>query len=82
MYQQGVIWKFLRASIVLLGFLNLLTDADFVYEHTQALTLAHKKLHHAGLSRDWTKFGHKIIGDKSHFQIQRINCNNKAGWWV
>jgi len=37
---------------VLLGFLNLLTDADFVYEHTQALTLAHKKLHHAGLSRD------------------------------
>ena len=35
-----------------LGFENLLTDADFVYERTQALTLAHKKIHHAGLLRD------------------------------
>jgi SulP family sulfate permease len=37
-----------KEKLMHLGFENLLGDADFVYDRTQALTLAHKKLHHAG----------------------------------
>jgi SulP family sulfate permease len=35
-----------KEKLMHLGFENLLSDADFVYDRTQALTLAHKKLNH------------------------------------
>ena len=38
-----------KEKLMHLGFENLLSDADFVYDRTQALTLAHKKLEQAGV---------------------------------
>jgi SulP family sulfate permease len=39
-----------KEKLMHLGFEKLLSDADFVYDRTQALTLAHKKLQHSGVS--------------------------------
>jgi SulP family sulfate permease len=41
-----------KEKLMHLGFENLLSDADFVYDRTQALTLAHKKIHHTGVIID------------------------------
>ncbi len=38
-----------KDKLMHLGFETLLTDTDFVYDRTQALTLAHQKLHNAGV---------------------------------
>jgi SulP family sulfate permease len=41
-----------KDKLMHLGFETLLTDADFVYDRTQALTLAHQKLQNAGVLID------------------------------
>jgi SulP family sulfate permease len=50
-----------KDKLMHLGFETLLTDADFVYDRTQALTLAHQKLHNAGVLID-----NKINWDESN----------------
>jgi SulP family sulfate permease len=37
-----------KEKLMHLGFENHLSDADFVYDRTQALILAHKNIHNAG----------------------------------